>query len=306
MTAAATELFANAGGVAAAIRRAQAQLRPPPDLKPSAWVEQNVRIPAGNAVPGPMRLDNAPYQREPLDMLVAPDCYRETLMWGAQVGKTMTALGIQGYSIASCPRSQMMMQPSQGDLNTWLETKFNPLIEANAGIRRLVARPRGRNGVNNRQMKSYPGGFIMFAWSGSPKTMRGRSAPLIVCDEVDGYEVTEEGHPVGLLWQRAATFGDMRFLLEISTPTTKAGSLASGATLSVTGIFEDTTLNTHTGEYEIDLANPRLECSFAEVAAVSRFDTVLIDGTSYKVADLPRNDGSGWGIIRLAPLDPPA
>ncbi len=81
-------------------------------------------------------------------------------------------------------------------------------------------------------------------------------------------------------------------------------SLASGATLSVTGIFEDTTLNTHTGEYEIDLANPRLECSFAEVTAVSHFDTVLIDGISYQVADLPQNDGSGWGIIRLAPLDP--
>lgn len=231
MTAAAG-LFANAGGVAGAIRRAQAQLRPPPDMTPSAWVEANIRVPSGNAVPGPMRLDNAPYQREPLDMLVDPDCYRETLMWGAQVGKTMTALGIQGYSIALRPRSQMMMQPSQGDLHTWLETKFNPLLEANASVRRLVAKPRGRDGVNNRQMKSYPGGFIMFAWSGSPRTMRGRSAPLIVCDEVDGYEVTEEGHPVGLLWQRAATFGDMRFLLEISTPTTKSGSYIEKAFLA--------------------------------------------------------------------------
>jgi phage terminase large subunit GpA-like protein len=221
---AAGELFANIEGVSSAIQRATAQLRPPPDLKPSEWVEANIRIPAGNAVPGPMRLDNAPYQREPMDMLVHPDCYRETLMWGAQVGKTMTALGVQGYCISLQPRSQMMMQPSQGDLHTWLETKFNPLVEANPSIRKLVAKPRGRDGVNNRQMKSYPGGFLMFAWSGSPKTMRGRSAPLIVCDEVDGYEVTEEGHPVGLLWQRAATFGDARFLLEISTPTIKGSS----------------------------------------------------------------------------------
>ncbi|WP_241525896.1 phage terminase large subunit family protein [Pseudophaeobacter leonis] len=52
-------------------------------------------------------------------------------------------------------------------------------------------------------MKSYPGGFLMFSWSGSPKTMRGRSAPFIVCDETDGYDRTSEGHPVGLLWQRA-------------------------------------------------------------------------------------------------------
>ncbi|MDD0946290.1 phage terminase large subunit family protein, partial [Xylella fastidiosa] len=103
-------------------------------------------------------------------------------------------------------------------LQAWLETKFSPLIAANQGLQRLIAKPRGRDGVNNQRMKSYPGGFLMFAWSGSPKTMRGRSAPLIVCDEIDGYERTDEGHPVSLLWQRAATFGDERFLLEISTP----------------------------------------------------------------------------------------
>lgn len=91
-------------------------------------------------------------------------------------------------------------------------------------VRKCIAKPRGRDGVNNQTMKSYPGGFMMYAYSGSPKTMRGRSAPLIVCDEVDGYSRTNEGHPVGLLWQRSATFGDQRFLLEISTPTIKGDS----------------------------------------------------------------------------------
>lgn len=217
--------FNNARAVAAVINRAAGRhLAPPPDLKPSEWAETAVRIPEGNAVPGPYRLANAPYQREPMDMLVNPDCYRVTLMWGAQVGKTLLALCVQGYCIEMLPRSQMMMQPSQADLTTWLETKFNPLVDANPQLRRLIAKPRGRDGVNNQKMKSYPGGFLMFAWSGSPKTMRGRSAPLIVCDEVDGYEVTDEGHPVSLLWQRAATFGDQRMLIEISTPTIKGES----------------------------------------------------------------------------------
>ncbi|ECG8590767.1 phage terminase large subunit family protein [Salmonella enterica subsp. salamae] len=205
------------------------RLRPPPKLKPSAWAEKNVRIPAGNAVPGLLRLDNAPYQREPMDMAVNPDCYRITLMWGAQVGKTMLALCIQGYHIAAEPASQMMMQPSQDDLRTWLETKFNPMAEECAQINSVLAKPRGRDGVNNQKMKSYPGGFLMFAWAGSPKTMRGRSAPKIVCDEVDGYIRTVEGHPVGLLWQRSATFGDQRFLVEISTPTIKGASYIESA-----------------------------------------------------------------------------
>jgi phage terminase large subunit GpA-like protein len=213
--------FENDAGVRQSIRRAQNLLRPPPDIKPSEWAERNVRIPEGNAKPGRLRFANAPYQVEPVDQLVNPDCYRVSLMWGAQVGKTLAALIMQGFSIELQPRSQMMMQPSRDDLLTWLETKFNPLVDSTPELKRRIAKPRGRDGVNNQKMKSYPGGFLMFAWSGSPKTMRGRSAPLIVCDEVDGYDATAEGHPVGLLWQRAATFGDDRMLVEISTPTVK-------------------------------------------------------------------------------------
>lgn len=216
-------LFDNAEGIAAAIRNAQEHLRPPPNLKPSEWAETSLRIPEGNAVPGMYRIANAPYQRDPADQLVNPDCYRVTLKWSAQVGKTLAALVVQGYCIDITPKSQMMMQPSQGDLQTWLETKFNPMVDANKRIKKRIAKARGREGVNNQKMKSYPGGFMMFAWAGSSKTMRGRSAPVIVCDEVNGYAVTEEGHPVQLLWQRAATFGDDRFLVEISTPTIPDG-----------------------------------------------------------------------------------
>lgn len=221
--------FDNATGLARAIRKAQPLLRPPPDLLPTEWAEANVRIPIGNAVPGLIRFDNAPYQREPLDLSADPECSRITLMFGAQVGKTTLALCAQAYRIGQNPTSQIMMQPSQGDLHTWLETKFNPLVEANPTVRNLIAKPRGRDGVNNQRMKSYPGGFMMFSWSGSPKTMRGRSAPFIVCDETDGYDRTSEGHPVGLLWQRAATFGDQRLLMEISTPTIKGSSWIESA-----------------------------------------------------------------------------
>ena len=223
------EQFSNTRGVLAAINGAAAHLRPPPDLKPSDWAEQTIRIPVGNAIPGLIRFDNAPYQREPLDMTANPDCNRITMMWGAQVGKTQTALCAQAYRVAQNPSSQMMCQPSQGDLNTWLETKWNPLVESNPDLEERMAKPRGREGVNNQQMKSYPGGFMMFSWSGSPKTMRGRSAPFIVCDETDGYDRTHEGHPVSLLWQRAATFGPQRLLLEISTPTIKGGSWIESA-----------------------------------------------------------------------------
>lgn len=225
----ALDQFSNTVGVLRALKRAAKHLVPPAPLRPSEWAEANVRIPTGNAIPGPIRFDNAPYQREPMDMATHPGCHRITLMWGAQVGKTQLALCLQGYGIAHEPRSQMMMQPSQGDLTTWLETKFNPMVDANPVLQNLLAKPRSHEGVNNQRMKSYPGGFLMFAWAGSTKTMRGRSAPWIVADEIDGYGGTPEGDEVQLLWQRAATFGDQRLLMEISTPTIKGESRIESA-----------------------------------------------------------------------------
>lgn len=227
----AAEQFSNERGVRRAIERSLAMLRPPPKLLPSQYAEAKIRIPEGNAKPGPYRLANAPFQEEPMNMLIDPDCFRMSLMWGAQTGKTMVMLVQQVYCIEISPRSQMAMQPSQNDSQIWLETKFQPIVDASENLRKLIAKPRGREGVNNQRMKSYPGGYFMTSWAGSTRTMRGRSAPYIGCDEVDGYKKTEEGHPVGLLWQRAATFGDLRFLCEISTPTIKEHSYIETAFL---------------------------------------------------------------------------
>ena len=170
-------------------------------------------------MPGPVRLRNSPHTIEPLDLIAEPTCNRITLMWGAQLAKTTTQLFSMAYFIAHMPRNMMMMQPSQPDLKTWLNSKFNPMVESSEVLNDRVAKARGRDGVNNQEMKTYPGGALMFAWSGSPKTMRGRSAGIIFCDETDGYERTSEGNPVSLLEQRSATFGDGRLLFETSTPT---------------------------------------------------------------------------------------
>jgi phage terminase large subunit GpA-like protein len=150
-------------------------------------------------------------------------------MWGAQTGKSQTQLMSIGFFIDQEPSSQMVMQPSQTDMGVWLNAKFDPMVESTPSLEDKVAKARAREGTNNQNMKSYPGGFLMCAWSGSPSTMRGRSAPKIFPDETDGYAKTAEGHPVSLLWQRAATFGDQRLLFESSTPTIKGESYIEGA-----------------------------------------------------------------------------
>ena len=80
--------FSNPEGIQRTYDKARRFLRPPPVLSASEWAERNVKIPIGNAVPGYIRFDNAPYQREPLDLYNDKSVQRITLMWGAQTGKT--------------------------------------------------------------------------------------------------------------------------------------------------------------------------------------------------------------------------
>lgn len=224
--------FSNVPAVLSALRRAAANLVPPAEIKPSVWAEgdaerglkPNVRIPVGNAIPGYINFDNAPHQRGMIDVIKQPGIRRVDYMMAAQTGKTTVQQCITGYFIAYEPRSQIMAQPSQGDMQTFLETKLKPMLEANPAISSKMAQARGRNGVNNSRIMSYLGGWLMFSWSGSPKTARGRSAPVTQADEVDGMHATKEGDFVELLAQRSATFGDQRLDTRSSTPTIMGAS----------------------------------------------------------------------------------
>ena len=221
--------FSNWNAVLEATFRAAINLIPPPDIKPSEWAERNVSISLGNAKPGPIRFDNAPYQRGMLDAAKEPGVRRISYMTGAQLGKTTIQQCLTGFFIAHEPKSQIFAQPSEGDVKTFQETKLKPMLDANSSISSKMAKARGREGVNNSRMISYIGGWLMFCWSGSPKTARGRSAPIVHQDEIDGYEVTAEGDFGELLAQRAASFGDEALRTESSTPTIKDASRIESA-----------------------------------------------------------------------------
>ena len=216
--------FSNLDAVMAANKRATENLKPPPEMLPSVWAEKNVSISVGNAIPGPINFDNAPPQRGMLNVIKEPGVRRVDYMCAAQTGKTTVQQCITGYFIAHEPRSQIFAQPSQGDMQTFLETKLRPMLELNPAISRRMAKQRGREGVNNSRIISYIGGWLMFSWAGSPKTARGRSAPVTQADEVDGMPPTPEGDFVELLSQRSATFGDQRLDVRSSTPTIKGKS----------------------------------------------------------------------------------
>lgn len=228
--------FSNRNGIASAIRRAVSYLVPPADILPSVFAEQNIVIPVGNAVPGPIRFEAASYQRGMIDVIKEPGINRVSYMLGAQLGKTTIQQCITAYFIAHDPRSQIWLMPSEGDMLTFRSTKLQPMLEANDSIADRMAKPRGRDGQNNGRMISFIGGWLMFSWAGSAKTLRGRSAPVTLADEIDGMENAgteekNEGDPVQLLMQRAASFSSsgQNIHIESSTPTVKGFSRIESA-----------------------------------------------------------------------------
>lgn len=223
--------FANPDGIRSAMRRASSHLVPPADILPSKFAEENIEIPIGNAVPGPIRFDAAAYQRGMIDVIKEPGITRVSYMLGAQLGKTTIQQCITAYFIAHDPRSQIWLMPSEGDMLTFRSTKLQPMLDANPAIADRMAKPRGREGQNNSRMISFIGGWLMFSWAGSAKTLRGRSAPVTLADEIDGMENAgteekDEGDPVQLLMQRAASFSSsgQNIHIESSTPTVKGFS----------------------------------------------------------------------------------
>lgn len=220
--------FSNVDGVERAMERATEHLIPPPDMLPSVWAEQNIMIPVGNAAPGPIRFDAAAYQRGMIDVVVEPGIDCVSYMLPAQVGKTTIQQCITAYFIAHDPRSQIWLLPTEGDMTTFRATKLQPMMDANRNIASRMAKPRGRDGQNNAQLISFIGGWLMFAWAGALRTLRGRSAPVTQADEIDGMakpatEEKNEGDQVELLRQRAASFSSTGQVLHIqsSTPTVK-------------------------------------------------------------------------------------
>lgn len=195
-------------------------LKPPPRLTISEWADEFCFLPDNNAEPGRWRTSRAPYQKGIMDAICDRKIQKITIMTSAQVGKTSILNNAIGYYIHQNPKSIIIMHPTLKDAKDWSTFKLAPMVANTPVLKDKVAKPRARDKTNTTLRKEYAGGYLMILGSNSTSELRGRSAPIILCDEVDAYEVTSEGDPINLLWKRANTFKDRKLVLT-STPTVK-------------------------------------------------------------------------------------
>lgn len=198
-------------------------LRSPPLLTISAWADAYRRLsPESAAEPGQWNTDRAPYQREIMDVITAPDVEGVVLMTSAQIGKTAILENVVGYFVSQDPAPLLVLMPTLEMAQTFSKDRLATMLRDTPILRGLVKDPRSRDSGNTMLHKTFPGGHITMTGANSPASLASRPIRIVLCDEVDRYPTSagSEGDPVHLARKRTATFWNRKLILT-STPTIK-------------------------------------------------------------------------------------
>lgn len=184
------------------------------------WMAENFRLPSDTSEPGLYNPKRAPYQVEVLEAMSPQNPARQiNLCFGTQMGKTISEVGGMGYYASCYPRAQGFAFSNDGELKSFVKTKFDPVMRANPEIKRLFGQGARSTGDTVTE-KLYPGGFLKFIAANTEANMRSYSVAVMFADEIDTYprNVGGNGDPIDQLTNRTATFADTRKLIFSSTP----------------------------------------------------------------------------------------
>jgi phage terminase large subunit GpA-like protein len=182
--------------------------------------------------PGKFSYDRFPYLRKIVDCFSPLNPIREVVfMKGAQIGSTVGVLEtILLYNIMAEPKSQMYVNVDTGLMKTSVQTRIEKMID-NAGARHLIfsqslKKKGSRDTGDTANAKEYPGGFLHFYGSKSPKGFRDKSYICALIDELDAYPdfIKGEGEIVSQIKTRTKAYTSKRKIFYSSTPLVKQTS----------------------------------------------------------------------------------
>lgn len=207
------------------IRGYQRGLRPEPYVSLREWADEFRYLSSkSSAEPGKFRSSRTPYIREVMDALSNGSPYEVVvLMFGAQLGKTETLVSWMGYIADAAPAPTMIVQPSLDMAKRFSKQRLDPLFEDTPRLKGKLKPSRERDSGNSQLAKLFEGGMFIISGSNSPASLRSAPIRYLALDEVDGYGITEEGHPIELAMARTKTFSRRKVLIT-STPTVEGAS----------------------------------------------------------------------------------
>ena len=206
------------------------QLKPPPRLTISEWADTYRFLSSeASAESGRFSTKRAEYQREIMSCFTDNDVKKVVCMTSAQVGKTEILLNIIGYYIHLDPAPIMCIQPSLSMAASFSKNRLSSMIRDCEPLSERVADSRSRDSSNSIFSKSFRGGSIDLIGSNSAASISSRPVRILLCDEVDRYNLaTTEGDPLSLAERRTTTFYNSK-VAYVSTPTIKGSSRIEAA-----------------------------------------------------------------------------
>ena len=187
-------------------------------MTPSAdlWSEENIIVPQSEPMPGPLSL--APYQRAPLQDF-SSTVNSIAMMICSQWGKSMIVQCMCGYTMDETPAPILIVNCRESDTQHFRKTKLQPFLDSPNLAPRVAQKGKPSTGTHNQYMVEYAGGVFLFGNSGSPASMRGRTARVAIADEIDAYEGNFDAeNPIEVIEQRTVQYRRRAKLVTLSTP----------------------------------------------------------------------------------------
>jgi phage terminase large subunit GpA-like protein len=197
-------------------RRARRAFIPPPKLSLSSWIENFLRLPADvSALAGPVEL--FPFTREIADCMSDSEHERVTLVKATRLGFTTLLVGCLGAFIQNDPAPILLILPTADDTRDMVTTVLEPIFAATPALRDALQAEADEVNRSTMMSRKFKGGFLKIIPARAPRNLRKHTARVVLMDEVDAFEVTEEGSPINLAEQRSISYPN-RKIITGSTP----------------------------------------------------------------------------------------
>ena len=199
---------------------------PPPNIKPSEWMEENFVLNESAFAPGRWRADAVPYQKEIIDAFADPNVREITIMAPSQWGKNIILSGIEGFVIAIMPGPILHIGTTVDEMEKYSKGRFARFIRDTKCLKDKIFSAKSRDSNNTILLKLFPGGFLEFIGSNSPRAAASKPIQVVVEDELDGFETTIEGDISEIADRRLVTFRRLKKSkrIRVSSPHIKGFS----------------------------------------------------------------------------------
>lgn len=162
-------------------------IKPRPHLAVDEWVESPdgiVLSSRSSGIPGPLKLRQTPYLREPLRAFNNSGIQRISLCFGTQAGKTTFIFCLLGYIIDYDPGPTMLVYPTNDMAKSVSKDRIQPMIQDCPNLRRHLT-----GADDDFQLLAYTFDrlTVRFAWSNSESATRSHPIKYLLKDELSAF-----------------------------------------------------------------------------------------------------------------------